>query len=139
MNNTLEINYLDHVAISVSNLERSVEWYEKVIGLKKHKIPKWGDYPVMMLAGKTGLAIFPTNSIDDKSQKTLNEIRIKHFAFNVDERNLELAKERFNSLEIPFTTQDHHYFNSIYLKDLDGHEIEFTSLKEGFEKFFNDK
>ena len=136
MTNTLKINYLDHVAISVSNLEKSVEWYEEVIGLKKHKIPKWGDYPVMMLAGKTGLALFPTNSIDDKSQKTLNEIRIKHFAFNVDETNLKLAKERFKLLEIPFSLQDHHYFNSIYLKDLDGHEIELTSLKKGCEDFY---
>lgn len=136
MCNTLKINFLDHVAISVSNIKKSVEWYEEVIGLKKHIIPEWGDYPIMMLAGKTGLAIFPANSIEYKSQKTLDDIRIKHFAFNVDETNFELAKERFKSLEIPFSLQDHHYFNSIYLKDLDGHEVELTSLKGGFENFY---
>ncbi len=136
MRSTLKVNFLDHVAISVSNIKKSVYWYEKVICLKKHIVPEWGDYPVMMLAGKSGLAIFPVNSIENKSQKTIDDIRIKHFAFNVDKTNFEHAKDRFKSLQIPFSLQDHHYFNSIYLKDLDGHEVELTTLKEGFENFY---
>ena len=130
------VNYLDHVAISVTDVEKSSEWYENVIGLRKHTVPEWGVYPVMMLAGKTGLAIFPTKSKEIKSPQVSEEIRIKYFAFNVDELNFELAKERFKSLKIPFSLQDHHYFNSIYIRDLDGHEVELTTLKAGFESFY---
>ena len=137
MEKKVTVNYLDHVAISVTDVEKSAEWYENVIGLSRDIVPEWGGYPVMMLSGKTGLAIFPIKSKEIKSSQVSEEIRIKHFAFNVDELNFELAKERFKSLEIPFSLQDHHYFKSIYFKDLDGHEVELTTLKVGFESFYN--
>ena len=137
MEKKVTVNYLYHVAISVTDVEKSAEWYENVIGLRRHIVPEWGGYPVMMLSGKTGLAIFPIKSKEKKSSQVFEEIRIKHFAFNVDKLNFELAKERFKSLEIPFSLQDHHYFKSIYFKDLDGHEVELTTLKVGFESFYN--
>ena len=107
MSNKFKVDFLDHVAITVSNIKKSIEWYEKVICLRKHIVTEWGDYPVMMMAGKTGLAIFPANSKEIKSQKVLEDIRIKHFAFNVDESNFELAKVRFKSLEIPSVSYTH--------------------------------
>lgn len=97
MSNNFKVDFLDHVAISVSDIEKSVEWYEKVIGLKKHIVPEWGDYPVMLLAGKSGLAIFPAKSKEKTSSLIPEDIRIKHFAFNVDKSNFELAKEKLKN------------------------------------------
>ena len=57
-----EIERLDHVAILVSDLEASATWYEKVLGLKRYQLPEWGDYPIFMLAGKAGVALFPAES-----------------------------------------------------------------------------
>ncbi|MEL0254447.1 MAG: VOC family protein [Burkholderiaceae bacterium] len=136
MINNFKVDFLDHVAISVSDIEKSVEWYEKVIGLKKHIVPEWDGYPVMMLAGKTGLAIFPAKSKEKIPSLIPEDIRIKHFAFNVDKSNFKLAIEKFKALKIPFSIQDHYYFNSIYVKDLDGHEVELTTLNDGFESFY---
>ena len=136
MINNFKVDFLDHVAISVSDIEKSVEWYEKVIGLKKHIVREWDGSPVMMLAGKTGLAIFPAKSKEKISSLIPEDIRIKHFAFNVDKSNFKLAIEKFKALKIPFSIQDHHYFNSIYVKDLDGHEVELTTLNDGFESFY---
>ena len=87
----------------------------------------------MMLAGKTGLAIFPAKS---KEKISSINIRIKHFAFNVDKSNFKLAIEKFKALKIPFSIQDHYYFNSIYVSDLDGHEVELTTHNDGFESFY---
>ncbi len=53
------INCLDHVAIRVKDIDLSAKWYEKVLGLKRLTFEEWGGFPVFMLAGKTGIAIFP--------------------------------------------------------------------------------
>ena len=58
INHPFEIDFLDHVAIRVSDMEVSVRWYERVLGLKKYQFDAWGTYPIFMMAGKTGIAIF---------------------------------------------------------------------------------
>ena len=62
-----EIRFLDHVAIRVSDVETSVNWYEKTLGLRRMKMTEWGDFPIFMSCGKTGIAIFPANLNDDKN------------------------------------------------------------------------
>jgi len=46
-NQKLEINFLDHVAIRVIDLNVSADWYEKVLGLKRHQPSEWGEYPIL--------------------------------------------------------------------------------------------
>jgi len=60
------INFLDHVAIYVKDMTISIEWYRTILGLKKYQLEQWGDFPIFMLAGKSGLAIFPANLKDKK-------------------------------------------------------------------------
>jgi len=60
-NQELEIKFLDHVAIRVTDLRVSAAWYEKVLGLKKYQLAKWGEYPIFMLAKKSGIALFPAD------------------------------------------------------------------------------
>ncbi len=131
-----KINFLDHVAIRVSDLRQSVQWYEETLGLKKYQLKEWGDYPIFMLAGKTGIALFPAQInhpvLDPKSKN----IKIDHFAFNVSNADFNLAKEKFSQSNLKFTVQDHHYFQSIYLKDPDGHTVELTTLVVPEENFY---
>ena len=58
------IDYLDHVAIRVKNIDASARWYENVLGLTRKEVPEWGDYPIFLLTGKTGIALFPA-TLDD--------------------------------------------------------------------------
>ncbi|MBT8266058.1 MAG: VOC family protein [Bacteroidia bacterium] len=126
--NPFEINFLDHVAIYVEDMDRSIDWYQRVMGLKKYQLEQWGAYPVFMLSGKSGLAIFPAHMDDPKFPKNSRHISIEHFAFNVSHKNFTKAQEHFKDLNETFTFQDHHYFHSIYLKDPDGHKVELTTL-----------
>jgi len=64
MDGFFQINGLDHVAIRVIDLDAAAAWYEKVLGLRKYKLPEWGDFPVFMLAGKVGVALFPADTSD---------------------------------------------------------------------------
>jgi catechol 2,3-dioxygenase-like lactoylglutathione lyase family enzyme len=122
------INFLDHVAIRAKNMNISIEWYTKVMGLKKYQLEKWGEFPVFMLSGKTGIAIFPANLNDEKVVLSSKNVKIDHFAFNVSNSDFKKAQEYFNSINEPFQFQDHYYFHSIYLKDPDNHTVELTTI-----------
>ena len=126
--NKIEIDFLDHVAIRVADLEASANWYEEVLGLKRYQLPAWGEFPIFMLSGKTGVAIFPANLDDPKLNPASRNIKIDHFAFNVNRENFEKAEKRYQELGLEFNIQDHHYFDSIYTQDPDGHTVELTTL-----------
>lgn len=134
--NHFNINFLDHVAIRVEDMEVSAKWYNEVLGLKKHHLPEWGVYPIMMMSGQTGIAIFPANLEDDAISRMSRNVKIDHFAFNVNRENFERAQLKFKNLNIPFSIQDHIHFDSLYLKDPDGHVVELTTFK-GDKELFN--
>lgn len=126
--NEIEIEFLDHVAIRVKDMDVSAEWYQEVLGLKKYQLPKWGDYPIFLLSGKSGIALFPANSHDIELESNSNNVKIDHFAFNVTKENFEKAKKRYTELNLEFTIKDHYYFHSMYTEDPDGHTVELTTI-----------
>jgi catechol 2,3-dioxygenase-like lactoylglutathione lyase family enzyme len=132
----IEIEFLDHVAIRVTDMEASAIWYEKVLGLKRYQLPEWGDFPIFLLSGKSGIALFPAIASDTKLEQTSRNVKIDHFAFNVSNENFEKAKKRYTELNLAFDIQDHHYFDSIYTKDPDGHTVELTTIKVKEQDFY---
>jgi catechol 2,3-dioxygenase-like lactoylglutathione lyase family enzyme len=53
------IEGIDHIALSVRDVERSVTWYTEVLGLTRFHQNVWGSYPAVVGAGTTALALFP--------------------------------------------------------------------------------
>ena len=134
--NEIAIEFLDHVAIRVKDLDVSAEWYEKVLGLQKYQLPEWGDFPVFMLSGKSGLALFPANMKDKQLDLNSKNVKIDHFAFHVTKDNFEKAKLRYTELNMDYSIQDHYYFHSIYTRDPDGHTVELTTLVVNEDSFY---
>jgi catechol 2,3-dioxygenase-like lactoylglutathione lyase family enzyme len=131
-----KIEFLDHVAIRVKDLELSSNWYIKTLGLKRYHLAEWGKYPIFLLSGKSGLALFPATLSDEKISATSKNIKIDHFAFNLTNENFIKAQNRFKNLDIDFEFQDHFYFHSIYAKDPDGHVVELTTLVVDQKEFY---
>lgn len=122
------LDELDHVAIRVKDMDFSADWYAQVLGLKKTIFPKWGAYPIFLLAGKTGVALFPAHENDTLlDAKSLN-VKIDHFAFHVSQENFKKARAHYEALGLNYRFVDHGYFLSIYTFDPDGHEVELTSI-----------
>ncbi len=120
----MKINFLDHVAIRVSNMEQSVLWYQNVLGLEQFNDAKnWGEYPHIMLSGKSGIALFPKKADDDLTYVTAR----MHFAFNVDRDSFQAFQHAFEQKGIEFSFENHHHFHSIYIKDPDDYTIELTT------------
>lgn len=131
-----KLDFLDHVAIRVKDIDASVTWYQKVLGLKRYQLEKWGDFPIFMLAGKTGIALFPANENHPQLNQRSKNVKIDHFAFQVSQEAFAKAREHYETLKLDYNFQDHHYFHSIYTKDLDGHTVELTTLVVDESEFY---
>jgi len=123
-----EIQNLDHVAISVKDLEKSVKWYQEVLGLKSFRVKEWGPWPVFMVTNnKSGLALFPSERGNSLHVPQDRKSGLPHIAFKVDQNNFKQAQTMLTKKSIAFDFQDHHNSHSIYFRDLDDYCIELTT------------
>lgn len=123
----LKVQQIDHVAITVSDLERSRDWYRDVLGLARRHEEEWGDVPTMMCAGETCVALFPSDGPDVEKVNMNETVSMRHFAFRVDRANFEEAKRQFGERRIAFESANHGIAHSVYIHDPDGHRIEITT------------
>lgn len=137
MKKSIDIEFLDHVAIRVKDLDVSADWYHNVLGLEKKQLPEWGEFPIFMLAGESGIALFPANLDDTAFDFRSRNVKIDHFAFRVTRDNYERAKKRYVDLGLDFNEQDHYYFDSVYTQDPDGHTVELTTIKVDEKDFYS--
>lgn len=127
---------MDHVAILVNDLEVSASWYERVLGLTRYEIEEWSPFPIFMLAGKSGVALFPANAQDAVLDARSKNIKIDHFAFNISTEDFEIAKQNLKEMNIDFNQKNHTYFESIYMRDPDGHNVELTTILVDEDQFY---
>lgn len=93
-----QIDHLDHVAIRVRDLQRSADWYERVMGLKRYQFEEWGEFPIMLLAGTTGLALFPAH-LSDAPMPISKHVKIDHFAFALVRAEFNRARTYFDRID----------------------------------------
>ncbi|HET9373043.1 MAG TPA: VOC family protein [Vicinamibacterales bacterium] len=120
---------LDHVAIAVTDVERSAAWYEDVLGLTRMHDGVWGGVPTVVAAGSSGLALFPVQGSSPRPRPGRDVLTMRHFAFRTDAANFALVKAELTRRKIAFVEQDHQIARSIYLTDPDGHEVEITTYE----------
>jgi catechol 2,3-dioxygenase-like lactoylglutathione lyase family enzyme len=91
----MRLQHIDHVAITVKDLEPSRAWYRDVLGLERRFEDEWGDVPTVMCAGDTCVAMFPAATRDPKRTPGTDTIAMRHVAFRVDAANFTAAQAEF--------------------------------------------
>ncbi|MEI3614014.1 VOC family protein [Pseudogracilibacillus sp. SO30301A] len=115
------ITFVDHVNIKVQNLERSLMFYQNVIGFKI--FDQTENQANLTTDGKTVLlTIQQPKDVIPKKQRTTG---LYHFALLLPQR-VDLANivRHFAKIGVQFGSSDHLVSEALYLADPDGNEIE---------------
>jgi catechol 2,3-dioxygenase-like lactoylglutathione lyase family enzyme len=123
----VEIAQIDHVAIAVTDVERSADWYCDVLGMDRRH-PEWGSMPAMVCAGDTCIALF-TVAGEPSPVPGRDAVAMRHLAFRVDRAGFERAQEELRDRGIELEFMDHETAHSVYFQDPDGHRLEITTYE----------
>ncbi|WP_141432732.1 FosM family fosfomycin resistance protein [Bacillus sp. 03113] len=117
----MQIKGLNHFLFSVSDLEKSIAFYQNVFDAKllvKGRSTAYFDLNGMWLALNLEKDI-PRNEINDS---------YTHVAFSIDEDDFDNMYEKLQKLNVNILSgrkRDEQDKKSIYFTDLDGHKFEF--------------
>jgi catechol 2,3-dioxygenase-like lactoylglutathione lyase family enzyme len=117
----VQIQGVDHVAVSVSDQERSISGYEDVLGLDEVH-PKWERHPATLHRGGSGVALVAGEG---------TEPGFLHLAFRVDGASFVEGQERLGERGISFRVVDHGTAHSLSFEDPDRIRLELTTYDVG--------
>ena len=123
----IELEGIDHVALSVRDVEQSARWYIDVLGFENRWPGMWDGVPMFIGKGTTALALFPLEG--DGADASRRGVRMLHLAFRTTRAGFAAAQDELEQRSIAFEFQDHEISQSIYFHDPDGHELEITTYQ----------
>jgi len=123
----MDLEGIDHVALSVPDVERSAQWYIDVLGFERRFSEMWEGTPVFIGKGTTSIALFPVRGSERSTSCARGGVRMLHLAFRANRNNFLAAQEELKQRGIRFEFEDHEISHSIYFSDPDGYKLEITT------------
>lgn len=119
----MRLDSLDHVGLAVADVGQSVAWYRDVLGLRRAYEQEWGDFPAVMGANGSRVALFPRTEDHPVSP----DDPVRHVGFRTSRAGLEAARAELDARGIGYQTGDYGVAWSVYLPDPDGYVVEITT------------
>ncbi|MDG2167025.1 MAG: VOC family protein [Opitutales bacterium] len=122
----MNLEQIDHLAISCQDPDRSKDWYIQVLGFEHIYPDEWNGVPIFLKLGSTALALFPESH---SSRLQPNPAKgISHFALRANSQSdFQTAQKELQTHNINFEYEDYEVAHSIYFNDPDGHRLEITT------------
>lgn len=122
---------IDHINMSVSDIEQSVDFYRRVFGfevVEDYRDAQVDPWAIIAIPGAAVLALHQSSQRGAPNGLTLN-----HFGLVVEDLDEALKHLRNEGVRVLYDSGengpliDWGHSNSIYIQDPDGHDIELTS------------
>ena len=136
----MSVQSLDHLNLTVSNLEESIAWYAKVFGFKVVERGARDDGPwAIIRSGDAMLCIYehpnrkgPSRFLRDDQEQHV----IYHFGLRITDREAWLKTVREHQLELEFGGESlYPHSSSWYVADPTGYSIEVALWNENIIRF----
>jgi len=125
----IKIQGIDHVAINVRNLDRAVDFYTNVIGLKvTQREPSKPGIEYFLDCGPSLIGIIQAQNFDQPHPFHNDGLGANHFSFRIHSNDFEPMIKRLeeHQVKIEFAKKREKSW-SLYFYDLDGNKLEVTS------------
>jgi len=117
------ITELNHITLSISNMEKSLEFYQSLLGFKAVAVWDGGAYLVI---NKCWLCL----SLDETYQKPDGK-DYSHIAFSLSEAEFKALCRPETLSHLRFWKKNTSFGDSLYLLDPDGHQLELHTKSLG--------
>ena len=120
---------IDHVAINVRDLDKAVEFYTKVIGLKiTAREPSKPGIEYFLDCGLSLIGIIQANDLSISHQFEHEGLGANHFSFRIHSRDFDnmIKQLEAHAVNIEFAKKREKSW-SLYFYDLDGNKLEITA------------
>lgn len=119
---------IDHISFYVSDLKRSVQWYQEVLGLEPRHQGVWESETHCFLGhGEALVALFERPA--GESYKSKGMPVENHQAFRLSLEDYRRFKEKLDYLGVRYREVDHQISDSLYFRDPDDYWIELTTYE----------
>ena len=125
----IKIQGIDHVAINVRDIEKSLDFYTQVIGLKiTDREPSKPGIEYFLDCGPSLIGIIQAKDFNSQHAFENEGLGANHFSFRVHANDFEPMIKRLeeNNVTIEFAKKREKSW-SLYFYDIDGNKLEFTS------------
>lgn len=125
----IPIQGIDHVAINVRDLNKSVEFYTKVIGLKvTEREPSKPGIEYFLDCGPSLIGIIQAKNLDDNHPFSNEGLGANHFSFRLHAKDFDAFIQHLerHNVKIEFAKKRDKSW-SLYFYDIDNNKVEATA------------